>query len=137
MVVPANIRPRLVQVQSDSRDELLFRYACLHWSIPISSGYGRRVRFLVIDESNNKLIGVIGIGDPVYSLAARDKWIGWNEAEHRERLHAVMDAFVLGAVPPYAQHLSKWSGELDRLQSDRSWRPDSATGHGAWLPCQG
>ena len=101
-VVPEQIRPRLVEVQPGSEDELLFRYAGLHWSIPVSSGYGRRLRFLVIDEQNEKLIGLFGLGDPVFSLAARDKWIGWSYETRRERLHYVMDAFVLGAVPPYS-----------------------------------
>ena len=47
-VQPGKIKPRLVEVKRHSQDELLFRYACLHWSIPVSSGYGRRLRFLVM-----------------------------------------------------------------------------------------
>ena len=101
-IEPTQISPRLVQVTPGSIEELLFRYASLHWSIPVSSGYGRRVRFLVIDGHNNKVIGLIGLGDPVYSLGARDQWIGWTADNQRERLGNVMDAFVLGAVPPYS-----------------------------------
>jgi hypothetical protein len=101
-VVPERITPALVEVQPDSEDEVLFRYVSLHWSVPVSSGYGRRLRFLVIDEQNGKLIGLIGLGDPVFSLAARDNWIGWGKTERRARLHHVMDAFCLGAVPPYS-----------------------------------
>ena len=101
-VVPEKIHPVLVEVQPKSREELLFRYATLHWSIPVSSGYGRRLRFLVIDNHNKKLIGVIGLGDPIFSLGMRDNWIGWTEEDRQERLHHVMDAFVLGAVPPYS-----------------------------------
>lgn len=55
-VVPERIFPRLIEVQAGTEDELLFRYATLHWSIPVSSGYGRRLRFLVIDEQNGKLV---------------------------------------------------------------------------------
>lgn len=101
-VVPERIRPRLVEVQAGSEDELLFRYAGLHWSIPVSSGYGRRLRFLVVDEQNNKLIGIIALGDPVFALKGRDAWIGWTRQMRSERLHHVLDAFVLGAVPPYS-----------------------------------
>lgn len=101
-VIPERISPRLVLVESNSDNALLFRYACLHWSIPVSSGYGRRLRFLVFDESNGKLIGLFGLGDPVYSLQARDKWIGWDKEMKAERLYHVMDAYVLGAVPPYS-----------------------------------
>ena len=105
MVIPEHIAPRLVEVKRDSEDELLFRYAALHWSIPVSSGYGRRIRFLVLDGQNNKLIGIIGLGDPVFGLGARDQWIGWNAAQRRNRLRHILEAYVLGAVPPYTKLL--------------------------------
>ena len=54
-IEPARVTPRLVEVQPDSEDELLFRYVSLHWSIPTSSGYGRRLRFLVEDAHNGSL----------------------------------------------------------------------------------
>ena len=101
-VVPERIMPILVEVQPDSEDELLFRYATLHWSIPVSSGYGRRLRFLVVDSYTEKLMGVFGLGDPVFNLGPRDAWIGWSKEDREQRLHHVMDAFVLGAVPPYS-----------------------------------
>lgn len=101
-VNPHLISPTLVPVKRRSEEELLFRYCCLHWSIPVSSGYGRRLRLLVIDQSNGKLIGLIGLGDPVFSLKVRDAWVGWDADQRRKRLRHVMDAFVLGAVPPYS-----------------------------------
>jgi len=104
-VDPAAISPCLVEVRPDTEEELLFRYARLHWSIPVSAGYGRRIRFLVLDESNDKLIGILGLGDPVFALGPRDRWIGWAQQDRRSRIRAVMDAFVLGAVPPYSQLL--------------------------------
>ncbi len=99
-VVPEQIRPRLVLVESRAQAEL-FRYATLHWSIPVSSGYGRRLRYLIEDAQNGKLIGVIGLGDPVFGLRDRDAWIGWTRERRTRYLRYVMDAFVLGAVPPY------------------------------------
>ncbi len=104
-VVPERIIPRLHLVESGSEDELLFRYVRLHWSIPVSAGYGRRMRFLVSDESNGKLIGIFGLHDPIFSLGPRDRWIGWDHQNKKKRLQCVMDLFVLGAVPPYSQLL--------------------------------
>jgi hypothetical protein len=104
-VHPERIRPRLEIVQPDSEDELLFRYARLHWSIPVSAGYGRRLRFVVYDESNGKLMGLFGLGDPVFGLGPRDRWVGWDLEQKKNRLRYVMDLFVLGAVPPYSQLL--------------------------------
>src|SRR5271166_4246081 len=102
-VQPEKISPRLVEVKPDSEEELLFRYVALHWSIPTSSGYGRRLRFIVLDDHNKKLIGLIGLCDPVFSMKVRDEWIGWDHIARRTQLRNVMDAFVLGAVPPYAE----------------------------------
>jgi hypothetical protein len=102
---PQSITPKLVEVLAGSTEELLFRYARLHWSIPVSAGYGRRIRFLVWDEVHNRLIGILGLCDPVFALSARDQWVGWTKEQRRLRLANVMDAFVLGAVPPYSQLL--------------------------------
>lgn len=107
-------RPVLIPVTPKSEDELLFRFARLQWSIPTSAGYGRRLRFLVIDESNEKLVGLIGLGDPVFAMGPRDEWIGWSRNQARRGLHNVMDAFVLGAVPPYSHLLA---GKLVALLS--------------------
>lgn len=105
-VVPKYIFPRLVQVMPGTEDELLFRYAALHWSIPVSSGYGRRIRFLVKDDYSGKLMGVIGLGDPVFALKSRDHWVGWDSIQRKGRLRHVLDAYVLGAVPPFTSLLS-------------------------------
>src|SRR5262245_18143944 len=104
-IEPSKVSPRLVEVLPDSEDELLFRYASLHWSIPTSSGYGRRLRFLVVDAHNAKLIGLFGLCDPVFSVAARDAWVGWDMKARKARLRNVMEAFILGAVPPYSMLL--------------------------------
>jgi len=104
-VEPERVQPVLQEVRSGSAEELLFRYAKLHWSVPVSAGYGRRLRFLVFDEFTGKLMGLFGLGDPVFALGPRDAWIGWDKAARRERLRHVMDAFVVGAVPPYADLL--------------------------------
>ena len=100
-VVPTKIHPEIILVNSGSEEALLFRLAALTWSIPVSEGYGRRMRFIVWDKYNGKLLGLIAIGDPVFNLNARDDKIGWSAADRRDRLVNIMDAYVLGALPPY------------------------------------
>ena len=104
-VDPRSIRPIVERVDGDGYEAALFRFATLHWSVPVSVGYGRRTRFLVRDESTDKLIGVFALGDPVYNLRVRDSEIGWGVRERNARLYNVLDAFVLGAVPPYRELL--------------------------------
>lgn len=69
--------------------------------MPVSNGFGRRLRYLVWDEYNGKLIGIIAIGDPVFNLSVRDNLIEWDVQARGERLVNIMDAYVLGALPPY------------------------------------
>ena len=58
-----------------------------------------------MDRSNQKLIGAIGLCDPVIALGGRDQWIGWSDRRRLAALRHVLDAFILGAVPPYSQLL--------------------------------
>ena len=98
---PENFDLELIRVNSDTKEGLLFRFATLLWSIPVSQGFGRRMRYLAKDKSNNKLVGLLALGDPVFNLKVRDMEIGWNVKERERFLYHVMDAYVLGAVPPY------------------------------------
>jgi Domain of unknown function (DUF4338) len=98
---PTRIRPRLELVETGSREAELFRLSSLSWSIPVSNGYGRRLRFLVWDDTAGKLMGLFALGDPVFNQRARDDFIGWGPSDRTERLVDVMDAYVLGALPPY------------------------------------
>jgi hypothetical protein len=99
-VVPENIEPNVIQVEN-RKERDLFRYAKYTWSLPMKQGWGRGIRYLVMDDSNDKVIGIFGLTDPVFNLKARDDWIGWSTEEREERLKQVMDAYILGAVPPY------------------------------------
>jgi hypothetical protein len=95
------IDPVLVEVVDNEKADL-FNWIKLHWSVPISSGYGRRLRYIVMDRSNDAVMGIIGLGDPVYAMHDRDSYIGWSNGVKKERLRHLMDAFVLGSVPPYS-----------------------------------
>jgi hypothetical protein len=104
-VDPSAVNPALSLVIPDTEDAALFRLATLLWSVPVSRGYGRRLRFLVRDQANGKLLGIFALTDPVFNLQARDSWIGWDVNDRRLRLVNVMDAHVVGAVPPYSSLL--------------------------------
>jgi hypothetical protein len=100
-VDPSKVEPSLELIGAGTWQSELFRLASLSWSVPVSAGYGRRLRYLVWDKSNNKLMGIIALGDPVFNLRARDQLIGWNAEDRSKRLVNILDAYVLGAVPPY------------------------------------
>lgn len=104
-VDPARVVPALVPVASGTDEAALFRVAARLWSVPVSRGFGRRLRYLVRDQHNGKLVGLLALGSPVFNLAARDRFVGWTARDREARLTHVMDAYVLGAVEPYASLL--------------------------------
>ena len=127
-VEPNSVEPVLELIKAETWQSDLFRLASLSWSVPVSGGYGRRLRYLVWDKSNTKLIGIIALGDPVFNLKARDDLIGWNVKDRAKRLVNVLDAYVLGAVPPYNMLLG---GKLiSCLVRSREVRDDFARKYG-------
>jgi hypothetical protein len=98
---PSKIELALIRVETKSEDSKLFRLASMTWSVPVSVGFGRRLRYLVWDQHHQRLAGIVALGDPVFNLSVRDNLIGWDSAGRGKRLVNIMDAYVLGAVPPY------------------------------------
>jgi len=98
---PSKIQLSLQRIDAGTLESDLFRIASLTWSVPVSNGYGRRLRYLVWDEYHDRLVGIAALGDPVFNLSVRDQLVGWNAADRGKRLVNLLDAYVLGAVPPY------------------------------------
>ncbi|MEN9205162.1 MAG: DUF4338 domain-containing protein [Thermostichales cyanobacterium DRC_bins_46] len=98
----SKVTPYLVMVEPKSEHQSLWAYATSHWSIPVTNGYGRRIRYFVFDRQNNKLIGIVGLCDPVIGLGVRDnESIKWTKEQKMKRLYNCMTAYILGAIPPY------------------------------------
>lgn len=103
-VIPAQVSPVLCEVTTPKQHEL-FRVARLLWSLPFSPGFGRRLRFLVMDASNEKLIGILALQSPPLSFPARDRLFEYPEGEKPELVNQTMDIQTLGSVPPYTRLL--------------------------------
>jgi hypothetical protein len=112
-----SLRVRLELIEHTTWQSDLFRFATLLWSIPVSKGFGRRMRFLVWDDRSGKLMGLFGLGDPVFNLRVRDRLIGWTAHERATRLVHMLDGYVVGAVPPFNRVLGgKLIASLMRTQ---------------------
>ncbi len=97
---PIKIKPRLELVENQEQRNI-FRIARLYWSLPHTYGYGRRLNYLIWDDSNSKLIGILGLQSPPISLPARDKYYQIPYDQKIELVNQTMDAFTVGALPPY------------------------------------
>jgi hypothetical protein len=92
-------------VRTGTTEADLFRLGALNWRIPVSEGYGRRMRFVVWDAGHDRLMGLIALGDAVFNQGARDQFVGWDHNRRSRALVNMMDAYVLGALPPYSSLL--------------------------------
>ena len=81
----------------------LFRVYRYYWSSPYSDYVGRRIKVIVRDIAlpSKPVIGIIALGSSIIHIPERDQWIGWEKKTRTENLIYTMDAYVLGALPPY------------------------------------
>lgn len=98
---PAKIKPVLHLAAEDDWADLFYVTRSM-WSMPYTKGYGRRLRFVVYDEHHESVIGVIGLQSPPADLGARDELFSFPSDRKLELVNCTMDAFAVGAVPPYS-----------------------------------
>jgi hypothetical protein len=103
-VIPEQIRPKLILVTEQWHHDL-FRLARYTWALPYSQGFGRRMRYLIFDESNGKLMGIFALQSPPIGFPARDKLFDYPDNRKTELINQTMDIHTLGALPPYARLL--------------------------------
>lgn len=103
---PERIRPRVVPVRRNTLEERLFKITRGYWSMPYSKGYGRRLRFVVMDETHDAVIGIIGLQSPSADLACRDSYLGVPREQKLEIVNNTLDAYTVGAAPAYAPLLA-------------------------------
>ena len=103
-LTPSRVDPVLVPVETREHHDL-FRLGRYTWSLPYSRGYGRRLRFLIVDRHHQKLMGILGLQSPPLDFAPRDRKVNYPEGRKVELVNQTMDIFTLGAIPPYSRLL--------------------------------
>jgi hypothetical protein len=101
-VLKSKILPR-IEVCKTKKQHSIFRIFRYYWSSPYSEYIGRRIRLLIRDDGidGSPIIGIAALGSSIIHIPARDKWIGWDKETRTNNIIYTMDAYVLGALPPY------------------------------------
>lgn len=101
-VLNSEIKP-VIEVCKTQRQMNLFRIFRYYWSSPYSEYVGRRIKLIIRDHAlpNKPIIGIAALGSPIIHIPERDKWIGWDKNTRTQNLIYTMDAYVIGALPPY------------------------------------
>jgi len=101
-VLKSEIKP-IIEVCSTKKQYDLFRMFRYYWSSPYSEYVGRRIKLIIRDAglANKPVIGIAALGSPIIHIPERDTYIGWDKNTRTKRLNYMMDAYVIGALPPY------------------------------------
>lgn len=99
---PAKIKPVLKPAPDGTEWAEMFMVVRALWSMPYNKGYGRRLRFLVWDDHHDAVIGIIGLQSPPADLNCRDQLFAYPEKLKLNSVNCTMDAYAVGAVPPYS-----------------------------------
>lgn len=98
----ADIKPRIIKIDSDSIKSDLFRWWNLvWWSLPYERAYGRQMRFMVWDDAHDAPIGLIGLQSPILRWRVRDEYLGITPETRDYWVNQSMSSQRLGALPPY------------------------------------
>lgn len=84
------VRLEVVTGKADIRlwNELVDRYHYLHYKHPMASAIKY---FIVADQPQRQILGCLLFSAPVWHLADRDEWIGWNKRDREQRLNRVIN----------------------------------------------
>lgn len=98
----SEIKP-FIEVCETAKQHRLFRILRYYWSSPYSEYVGRRIRLIIRDRAlqNKPVIGIAALGSPIIHIPERDDFIGWDKKTRTQNLIYAMDAYVIGALPPY------------------------------------
>lgn len=98
----SEIKP-VIEVCETEEQHKLFRILRYYWSSPYSEYVGRRIKLIIRDAGlpERPVIGIAALGSPIIHIPERDDWIGWDKETRTKNLINTLDAYVIGALPPY------------------------------------
>lgn len=101
-VLSSEIDP-VIEVCETEKQHRLFRMFRYYWSSPHSEYVGRRIKLIIRDKAlpSKPVIGIAALGSPIIHIPERDEWIGWDKETRTKNLIYTLDAYVIGAMPPY------------------------------------
>lgn len=101
-VLKSKIKP-IIEVCETAEQKQLFRAIRYYWSSPYSEYVGRRIKLIIRDNGlpSKPIIGIAALGSPIIHIPERDNWVGWNKSIRTENIIKTMDAYIIGAIPPY------------------------------------
>ena len=97
---PQPIKPILKRTTSnDELNTIRILTHSLHWK----QNVGRNLKYIVVDETSGKYLGLITIASDVVSIQSRDGKIGWNNDDKFKK-----KKITIQPLPPQSFLLNHW-----------------------------
>lgn len=74
-----NLRPKMVVANTDELEKLWATLRVCCSTAEYNQAPGRFIRFLLVDEVTDKILGISSIASDVISISDRDKFLGWSQ----------------------------------------------------------
>lgn len=87
-----DVAPVVLEVVEGPAEQALFRELVgRHHYLGYRLPYGAQLRYLVFaSQPQRQVVGCVQFSSPAWRMAARDRWIGWDEASRRRNLQRVV-----------------------------------------------
>ena len=97
----SEIQPVVLEVVRSDEQRLLFRELVdRHHYLGHAVPFGAHLRYLVYASAPARVVGCVQLSSPAWRMAARDLWIGWDDATRGRNLQRVVNnsRFLRGTI---------------------------------------
>lgn len=76
-----SIKPKVICIEqgNSKQNEYWSLVRRLVHTMEFTANPGRNIKFIISDETSNKILGMVSLGSDVIAITARDSWIGWSK----------------------------------------------------------
>ena len=95
------LRPKIVVV-TESQEKLWTTLRIYCSTAEYNQAPGRFIKFFIVDEVSDKILGIASIASDVISISARDKFIGWTQDDklkHKMLKHSAIGTTIVPTQP--------------------------------------
>lgn len=81
---------RLSRVQNQAQRQLWYEYMDRYHYLGYRTPFGAQLRYFIQSGMDQKRLGCLQYSSPAWKMAARERWIGWNDDQRRRNLQKII-----------------------------------------------
>jgi hypothetical protein len=81
----------LVKVESQEQRQLWYEYIDRYHYLGYRLPFGAQLRYFITSGATDDILGCFQFSSPGWKMAARDRWIGWSDAQRKVNLQRIIN----------------------------------------------